>query len=136
MRAKEKFLKRHYEENKDCNKAIFDLYPKFSFEYNVGVGTSRNIERREKAHRVAILNKLVHLSKQTWKEISQLPKEQGYEKIPKSSFKSLPSLPNKFSEVTQIDVFRIGDCGRLIGYIEDEVFYIVWIDVQFDMYDH
>ena len=118
---KDRFLKKHEEENKDVNKTAFDLYPKFSFEF--AVSHSRSFDQLSKDEKYACIQKLVQLSKLTWSGVSGLPREQGFEKIPKSSFKSLPNLPNKFKEFNQIDVFRLpGKKGRLIGFIENEVF--------------
>ncbi|WP_420589206.1 hypothetical protein [Bacterioplanoides sp.] len=134
-KRKGNFFDKHKEENKDVNKTAFELYPKFSFEF--AVNHSRSLEKLSKDDASNCIKKITQLSKQTWREISNLPRKQGFEKIPKTSFKSLPSPPHKFKEFNQIDVFRLpAKSGRLIGYIEDEVFYVVWIDTKFDMYNH
>lgn len=132
---KDKFLKKHEEENKDGNKSTFELYPKFSFEFSLS--HKRSIEKCANNNQLVVVTKLLYLSGLTWKKISQLPREQGFEKIEKKTFKSLPNLPNKFKDVSSIDVFRLPKKkGRLMGFIEDGVFYVVWVDTKFDMYDH
>ena len=130
-----KFFKKHEEDNKDSNKAVYDLYPKFSFEFNVN--NNRSVEKGQKDERLAVLSKIIHLSRITWKEIGALPREQGFEKIDKTSFKSISDIPYKFKDEKQIDVFRLpSKKGRLMGFIENETFYIVWVDTKFNMYDH
>jgi len=131
-----KFLKKHENDNKDSNKGVHSLYPKFSFEFNVSIG-KKSVENGQKEDRLAVISKISYLSKLTWREISNLPREQGFEKIEKTSFKSIAGIPNKFKDEKQIDVFRLpGGRGRLIGFIDAEIFYIVWVDTDFDMYAH
>jgi hypothetical protein len=134
-RKKDKFFKKHEKENKDSNVAVYELYPKFSFEFNVDKG-KRCISNIEKNDRISLLKKVLTLSGQTWKEISGLPKEKGFEKISKESFIAIPGVPHKFKDIEKIDVFRFSDKGRLIGYIEDEIFYVVWVDTKYEMYKH
>lgn len=132
---KDRFLKKHKDDNKEGNKSTFELYPKFSFEFSLG--HKRSIERCVSENQLIIITKLLYLSGLTWKEISQLPKGQGFEKIDKKFFKYLPDVPHKFKEENSIDVFRLpSKKGRLIGYIDVDVFYVVWVDTKFDMYSH
>ncbi len=133
---KARYLGKHKEANKDKNKSSYELYPKFSFEFNVGIA-NRSIEAEQQDVKLSILKKISYLSKLTWKEIGNLPRQQGFEKIDKASFKTIAGIPQKFIDEKQIDVFRLpSDKGRLIGFIEAETFYVVWIDSKFDMYDH
>lgn len=77
------------------------------------------------------------LSQQTWKEINALSKAKGFEKLDKTAFKCHPNIPVKFKDAKQMDICRTPDeTGRIIGYVEDEIFYIVWIDTTLEMYKH
>lgn len=131
---KNKFLKKHEEEQAaatGCN----DMYPKFSLEFCFG--NKRCIGKTNDETKLAVFEKLIFLSQSTWEDIKASGKEAGFEKIKKAFFNSHPNIPVKFKNDKKIDVFRIpGSLGRIIGYIEDEIFYIVWIDTKFDMYDH
>jgi len=135
-KKRDKFLKDHEENNKDSNKAVNDLFPKFSFEFNNV--NDRSTAKCAKAVRVAVIDKIIRLSSLAWKEIKALPREQGFEKIGRDSFKSLPGdIPHKFKDQDKIDVFRLpSKKGRLIGFIEGDTFYVVWVDTKFDMYNH
>ena len=132
-KAKDRRFKKF--EEQEIEIGIHEMHPKFSFEFCFD--SKRGLDNTTKQTMQFVMEKVAYLSKVTWKEIQQLPKAQGFEKIPKSSFKSLPGLPNKFCNEVKIDVFRLRNkAGRLIGYIEDEIFFVVWIDTKFDMYDH
>lgn len=112
---KRKFLQQHEAENQDANKGAFDLYPKFSFEFNVT--NDRTLEGMPSEIQTLLVSKLLTLSKQTWKDISMLPKAQGFEKMEKSKFKTLPNDPHKFKDLKHVDIFRLpSKKGRLIGY--------------------
>lgn len=134
--GKDRYFKKHEADNRDGNKAVNDLFPKFSFEFNVG--NDRGVAKGNKPVRVAVIDKVIRLSSLSWKEIKALPREQGFEKIEVGSFGPLPGgIPNKFKDIDKIDVFRLpSKKGRLIGFIEDETFYVVWVDTEFNMYKH
>ena len=60
-----------------------------------------------------------------------------FEKIPKKTFNKISNIPQQFSEVKDVDVFRLpSKLGRMIGYLSGDTFYVVWIDTKFDMYKH
>lgn len=131
---KNTFLNKHKADNQNALKAANDSYPKFSFEFCFG--TKKSIEQCSKDIKYRIMDKIIYLSQLAWKDISGLRREQGFERIDVSSLSHNSNTPVKFSDVNKVDVFRIGDKGRLIGYIEEDTFFIVWIDTKFEMYDH
>jgi len=134
---KKDFFQKHKEENKLDNLSVLEKYPKFSFEFNLAVEKKWQIENLSDKEKKSLLNKLLYLSKLTWKDINGLTKKGGFEKIPKQQFKKLSNIPFTFKDDKKISVFRFpsGE-GRIIGYIENEVFYIVWVDTNFEMYKH
>ena len=132
-KKKLKFLKNHNVNAE--NQGVNDKYPKFSFEFCFGHG--RSVDKSEAEVKKAVFDKLITLSQQTWQDIKGLPREQGFEKIDKDSFKALRSVPVKFEDEDRLDVFRLpSKKGRLIGYVEEDTFFVVWIDTKFDMYNH
>ena len=134
-KPKDKFFKKHVKDQAEAKKAVNNRYPKFSFEFCFG--SKRGINHASVNTKKVTLEKMILLSQNTWHEIKELPREQSFEKIKKSSFNSLPGLPDKFKGIEKIDVFRLpSKVGRLIGYIEEDTFFVVWIDTKFDMYDH
>ena len=134
-RGRGNFFKKHEEEQTEAKKTVNNRYPKFSFEFCFG--SKRGINHASVKTKKVTLDKIILLSQNTWHEIKELPREQSFEKIKKSSFNSLPGLPDKFKDIAKIDVFRLpSKVGRLIGYIEEDTFFVVWIDTTFDMYDH
>jgi hypothetical protein len=134
-KQRDAFLAKHKLENQQANISVNDTFPKFSFEHCFNA--SRSISKTDKKAKLAVIDKLITLSQMTWQAIKNLGKEQGFEKIPKSSFNSLPNVPAKFEKETKVVVFRLPKkLGRLIGYIEGNIFFVVWIDTKFDMYDH
>ncbi|MCZ4337127.1 hypothetical protein [Shewanella colwelliana] len=134
-KKKEQFFKKHENDQKNIVVTINDSYPKFSFEFCFV--SNKSVEKINKSEKVALIEKIVHLSKITWAEIKALPRQQGFEKIDKKSFQKLPGVPALFKDENKITVFRLpSGKGRLVGYIVDETFFIVWVDTKFDMYKH
>jgi len=134
-KQRELFLKKHKEEQKTAVVSVNDSYPKFSLEFCFG--SVRSVDKINKPEKLALIDKFVYLSKITWEEIKGLPREQGFEKIEKKMFCKLPNIPEKFKDEKKVTVFRLpSGKGRLIGYMEGDTFFIVWIDTKFDMYKH
>lgn len=72
---------------------------------------------------------------------SFLNKREGLEKIPESNVKL--SIHPDFKSSKRYDecdddfwVFRLGNLGRVIGKINENIFYIMSIDASFDQYNH
>jgi hypothetical protein len=129
------FLNQHKAEQGSASKTVNNCYPKFSFEFCFG--SKRGIEQCSKDEKSSIFDKIIFLSRLSWQEIKDLPREQGFEKLKISELKSLANMPTKFENEKKVDVFRLpSDKGRLIGYIEGDTFFVVWIDTKFTMYKH
>jgi len=134
-KQKDKFLKKHEGEQSLASTSVNACFPKFSFEFCFG--TDRGINKANKQVKLSVIEKVVYLSQIPWVDIKALPRESGFERIDKGSFKKLTNIPNKFESENKIVVFRLpSELGRLIGYIEEETFFVVWIDTKFNMYHH
>ncbi|MHB0822909.1 hypothetical protein F1645_16105 (plasmid) [Novacetimonas hansenii] len=74
-------------------------------------------------------------SKLTWNELRASGRHGlGYEKIGRSSMKV--AIPPFITEETPIIAFRCAGMAPMVGYRGGRVFYVVWIDRAFDVYDH
>jgi hypothetical protein len=60
--------------------------------------------------------------------------KQGYEKIPHVRIRA--GIPPAITEDVDILAFRF--CGKapMVGFRLDEVFFVVWLDRGFTLYDH
>lgn len=106
--------------------------PIFSFRFlqdNVGVNTCNGDQI------LAFVVKLHLISQLTWGNWKLSPHTGiGYEKIARSSINT--AIPNAITEdVEHFLSFRFHH-GRCVGYRDGIVFYIVWIDGSFKLYDH
>jgi len=105
-------------------------YPLFSLQHVVAGFSVSNCERDEKA---AFADRLQQLGQMTWEQI-QLGSRQGVgtETIGRDSI-CLP-IPNHITPEVRILALRIRQKARIIGYRQDEVFHIVWIDPKHRVY--
>lgn len=71
-----------------------------------------------------------------WNDIKKLPKHGlGTEKIAKSSIKAgIPSFIT--DEVDDFLVFRYKGLNPMVGYRQRNVFFVLWFDHDFTLYDH
>lgn len=81
-----------------------------------------------------MFNKLRILSQMIWKDINVLPRENGTEIIDRSNLKV--GLPQFMTEDIRILSIRFGSVERMIGYKLDNIFYILYLDVNCSIYSH
>lgn len=105
-------------------------YPVFSFKYlqedEFGI---------KSCNPVAFVSQLIQVSQLTWGQWKQCHREgMGFEKIERASVN--PEIPQVITnDVKHFLSFRFTD-GRVIGYRDRTIFYIVWTDGKFAVYDH
>lgn len=89
----------------------------------------------EKGEKIDLINKLDKLSKFTWQQI-QVEKRHGYghEIISRDSLRI--RIPDGITEETRILAFRFSKKKPMIGYRRESVFHIIYLDRNFDAYDH
>lgn len=70
----------------------------------------------------------------TWNMIVMAPREKlGLEKIPRSSI--TPGIPQSVSDDVEFFIaLRFSERARVIGYREDELLHIVWVDPKHEVY--
>lgn len=75
------------------------------------------------------------VSQLTWQEINQAPRHGlGTEIIDRLAIKD--RLPGCITEDTNILALRFHGKAPMVGFRLAEVFYIVWLDRAFQLYDH
>jgi len=101
----------------------YDLYkPIFSFRYMKYQGPCC-ISTRRKDKKSLIIDTLLRLSQLTWRQIINLPREQGFEKMPIYRF-NVP-LPSVFTPEVPILVARYDKSGRLAGFRNKDIYHVV-----------
>jgi len=105
------------------------LHPVFSFKYlqeHFGITTCDPI---------AFILQLKQVSQITWGAWKQCPREgMGFEKIARTSIKT--EVPQDItSDVKHFLSFRFNN-GRVVGYRNGMIFYIIWTDGTFKLYKH
>ena len=106
----------------------------FSLEY---VQKDYCFENLNKDEKLSVINSLFKRRDLTWREIRQSPRHGlGIEEIKRGSIRrGIPQV--KFlSEDTVIHAMRF--CGKkpMVGFRYERVFYILWFDRDFSLYEH
>lgn len=106
--------------------------PVFSLRYLEGEYCLTKCDKDEQA---AFALKIHRLSKLSWSQIqSQDRHKLGYEKISRDSLK-VP-IPKFITADVNLIVFRFSGMKPMVGYRDGAVFYIIWLDRNFTLYDH
>lgn len=85
--------------------------------------------------KVAFFNQMLKLSKISWKELNQAHRHGlGYEKINRTAIKA--PIPSFIKPDVNFIAFRFKGKAAMVGYREQNVFYILWFDERFDLYNH
>lgn len=91
----------------------------------------------DKVHKVSFAESLFKRKNMTWKEIKNLSRHGlGTEKIPGSAIKGVKPPGFLCDEDLDYLVFRYKGKNPMIGIREGRVFYILWFDHSFTLYDH
>lgn len=94
-------------------------------------------------HKIQFVNRLFDLSKESYLVVSNWPKEIGFETVPLNIKKEIhPSFINenrKFDgKYTVIRLYTNNNPlpSRIIGKMINKIFYIFFIDIKGELYDH
>lgn len=108
--------------------------PLFSLEkVQSGSYCLSSLDQQNKAHFAEAIFKRKNLS---WQELIQTNRHGlGIEKLPVSSVKE--PVPRFITdEVKHFEVFRYHDRKAMVGYRQKNVFYVLWFDHNFTLYNH
>ncbi len=105
--------------------------PIFSFELLQDGFNFKNRKKLQNEHFKTFLYKIETLSNLTWLDIIRLPRENGMENI-----KLKIQTPNFITDDIQLKSIRFGKLERMIGYKMDNVFYLLYIDIDGSCYSH
>jgi len=84
--------------------------------------------------KIALIDRLHKLSQMTWTEIQISSRHNwGTEKISRNS---LPPPPAGITPDVTFLALRYHDKKRMVGFRNRFIFHIVWIDVDYTLYDH
>jgi len=108
-------------------------YPAFSLRYVANGDFS--IAKCQKKQKAALTTTMSKLSQMTWAQIDSCGRhESGYERISHDQIRA--QIPDHVTEDVNLVSFRF--CGKapMVGYRDEEVFFILWLDPNFKLYDH
>lgn len=106
--------------------------PIFSLRYLEGEYCLTKCEKDDQA---AFALKLHRLSKLTWSQIHSQGRHQlGYEKISRDAIKA--PIPKFITEDVNFIAFRFSGMKAMVGYRDGAIFYVIWLDRNFTLYDH
>ncbi len=90
----------------------------------------------DKDHKAAFADAMFKRKALTWNEIHKSNRHGlGYEKIPVSSIKvTLPKFIT--DDQTHLLAFRFNGLKPMVGYRTKNVFYVLWFDHDFSLYNH
>jgi hypothetical protein len=109
-----------------------DKKPIFSFQY---IQENHGLKDCPENDKIALINKLFELSQVTWGDIFQANRHgMGKEIIDHKSIKA--PVPSCVKEDTNILAIRYNGKAPMIGFRENEIFHILWIDHNFKLYKH
>jgi hypothetical protein len=88
-----------------------------------------------KDEKASFADTLFNLSQLTWRELILDHKHGlGCEKIPRYQIQSNPSAEIK--DDVNFLAFRFYKKAPMVGYRDGDVFYIIWLDREFKLYEH
>ena len=109
-------------------------HPVFALQY-MDKDKNFSITYCEKDDKASFTNTLYKLSQLTWLELKNRPRHKlGYEKISRDQIKR--PLPDVLKESERIIAFRFRGKKAMAGYRRGKIFYILWVDPKFKLYDH
>lgn len=120
-------------ENKKVSTNTFT--PIFSFEHMID--KCHCVDCCENDDLVALVKRIRLLSKMTWNQILSSSRHKlGCEKIARDSINE--KIPTKLHGQEDINFLslRFNGMKPMIGFREDRIFHIIWIDFDFKVYKH
>lgn len=109
--------------------SCLDMVPAFSLQY---IQKSHCISKCEKEEKIAFVDAILKRSEMTWSQIFKSPHDKLGSEIIRRIKQPKPSC----AEGKEIISIRFHNQKPMVGFRDREVFYILWFDRAFDVYDH
>lgn len=123
---------KHFSPQESSSKVPGLSHPAFSLRYIVDTHCITSCSDQQAAQ---FANKVRMLTSLSWQEIIQLDRHKlGCEKISRDSMR-VP-IPRHVTEDVNLLAFRCFGMAPMVGYRDQGVFYVLWFDSGFDVYDH
>lgn len=96
---------------------------------------SHSVDCCQQDELASLAKKLYKLSSMTWKEIREDDKHGlGSEKISQKAIKV--QIPSIVTPDVSLLALRFYKKAPMVGFRKDNIFYIIWLDREFKIYDH
>jgi hypothetical protein len=106
--------------------------PVFSFEFLQAGWCIQDCQQEERSK---MLDKLRRLSRLSWQDIRQQHRHLlGTETIARGSIRA--AIPAFLTDDVRLLAFRAFDRVAMVGYRNERIFHVIWIDRDFTLYDH
>lgn len=106
------------------------LHPAFSLRYVEKRYCISDCDKSEKSH---FAEKILKLSQMTWAQIKQSHRHSFGTEIISQLEAKLPVAAPKGAHAL---AFRFSGKKPMVGYRDGNIFYVVWFDREFTLYDH
>ena len=115
------------------NAPNYDLeHPVFCFRY---LDKTHGLDRCDKDRKAALASTLYKLSQLSWKQLRLAPCHGvRYEIIDRNRFQV--AIPKHITEDIALIAFRFNGLAPMVGYKDEAIFRIVWLDRSFQVYNH
>lgn len=92
------------------------------------------ITRCNAEQKASFADKLYLLSRSTWLELRNAGKKGGTEALPQGIIKE--PIPAFITPDVKLIAFRFWHKAPMVGFRDGRTFHIVWLDIDFTLYDH
>lgn len=99
--------------------------PIFCFRY---LDKKHGLDSCNQEEKAALVSTLYKLSQLSWRELRLAPRHGlGYEIIDRNSFRV--TIPQHITEDVKLIAFRFSDKKPMVGYRDEAIFRIIWLDI-------
>jgi hypothetical protein len=106
--------------------------PAFSLKY---IQKKYSIENMPDDEKISLINRLSILSKMSWGDIKTAPRHGlGQEQIKRDSFNV--AIPDFATPDVKFLSLRYNGKKPFVGFRDGKIFYILWVDYNFSVYNH
>ncbi|CAD5935351.1 hypothetical protein PCC9214_01564 [Planktothrix tepida] len=111
----------------------YDLEPPvFCLRY---LDKTHGLDSCDQDEKAALVSTFYKLSQLSWRELRRAPRHGlGYEIIDRKSFRV--TIPKHITEDVNLIAFRFSGLKPMVGYRDEAIFRIIWLDKSFKVYDH